>query len=358
VFSGAAIVYGLEIVLLPITFFELQGANFVQSTFERDITSDIENRLNRYYNIRVSTLSFVDHRAGATQLDAHQAAARYQINEVLFGTMRDNGSSLVVELNIYNRRSETVIGQIFASDSKIMYERLINTLIRNILDWYDTNVDKVDLLLDEVHNLRTEIDSLRENLVENARVRSEEMEEVEKAFILRVPVMLGHWSYVERSWSEMVQGTVEFSTGIQMFPKLQFSKIFDMNNELSIGLRVGYRNGITGNKESVLMNGLLLNPLIGYHINFYTENWLCLGVGTFFEYGMWEIEALDYLETQSYTQILTGYTINLDYSYRFNSMFAVNFGADFYGYFARGTSSVIRTYFGISTTVFGGRSEI
>ena len=356
IFAGFS-AYGLDLVMIPVVFYEQRGSNFVQGTYSRDITRDMETRLNRYYNVRISREPLSDLRAGATDFDARRAAERYQANEVIFGTLRQNGNSLSAEIKIFSRGNEET-GHIFASDSADQYDRLINTLSSQILGWYNTDADKVDALRNEVSGLRAEMASLKKDAQEEAKMqraaaRKEARENVEKDFILKVPVTVGYWSYIQQEWAETVQGTVEFSTGIQMFPELQFPEIAGMKNEVSFALRLGYRNGISGVKDNVLLNGILVNPAVGYHINPYTSNWLCFSAGAFCEIGIWQVDDFD--ETISFTQALTGYTLSLDYSYRLNRIFTASFGADLYGYFSTGSPFTVRAYFGTVITVFGGK---
>ena len=359
--TGIAVVEGLEIVVMPITYYERRGANFVQGTYTRDIAADITERINRYHDVRIDRTPLNDRLAGATDNDARRVAEYYRVDEVLYGVVRNDGNSLVAELKIYNRRREDY-GRIYASDAGDKYERLIDTLSGNILEWYRTNVDKVDVLMNEVRDLREEIATVKEELKgearsERERTRKEARENLEKEFALRVPVVVGYWSYIDREWAEMVQGTVEATTGIQMYPQMQFPLLADMKNEMSFGLRIGYRNGITRNKGNVLMHGVLINPVAGYHLNVYTTNWLSIGAGVFYELGIWEIEDREYQERQSYQQSLTGYTIILDYAYRFNRLFTVNIGADVCGYFTRSSPPVIRTYLGTVITALWRGNE-
>jgi len=358
ILAGAAAAQGLEIVVIPINYYQRRGANFVQGTYTRDITEDIAERMNRYYDVRIDKTSLSDRLAGATDSDARRVADYYHVDEVLYGVVRDDGSSLVAELKIYNRRREDY-GRIYASDVVDKYERLMDTLSGHILDWYRTNVDKVDVLRNELRDLREEIAAVKEGKKDEARaerdrVKREARENVEKEFALRMPVVVGYWSYIERDWAETIQGTVEATTGLQMYPKLQFPPLFGMKNEMSLDLRIGYRNGVTRNRGNVLMNGVLINPAANYHFNIYTMNWLSIGAGVFFELGIWEIEDREYQKKQNYQQSLTGYTIMLDYAYRLSRLFTINIGADVYGYFSRDSSPVIRTYLGTVITVYGG----
>jgi len=352
-------VYGFDMVIIPITFYEMRGTNFIQGNNGKNITKDIENQLSRYYNVRISMEQLSDQRAGATDFDAKRTADRYQVNEVLYGALRQNGSQLSAEIRIFSLQNEQ-IKQIFASDSNEMYERLVNTLCAHVFDWYRTNIDKVDLLRNEVRDLRAEINAINEKSaekvkLEKAKARLEAIENVNKTFSLKVPISVGYWSYVENEWAEIIQETVEVTTGIRMYPKLQFPEIFNMKNELSLGLRLGYRNGVTGTRNNLIMNGILINPSLGYHFNVYSNNYLSLCAGMFFELGFWEIE--DQGESIHFQQTLTGYTLGLDYSYQFNRMFSVNFGVDFYGYFTQGSSTVVKTYFGTVITVLGGNND-
>jgi len=357
--ADVATAQGLEIVVIPINYYQRRGTNFVQGTYTRDITGDIVERMSRYYDVRIDRTSLNDRLAGATDNDARRVADYYHADEVLYGVVRDDGSSLVAELKIYNRRREDY-GRIYASDVVDKYERLIDTLSGHILDWYHTNVDKVDVLRNELRDLREELAAVKgtkeDAKAEREQARRDVRANVEKELALRVPVVAGYWSYIEREWAETVQGTVEATTGIHMYPQLQFPPLSDMKNEMSFGLRLGYRNGITRNRGNVLMHGALINPVANYHLNVYTTNWLSIGAGVFYEFGIWEIEDREYQERQSYQQSLTGYTMILDYAYRFNRLFAVNVGTDVYGYFTRDSSPIIRTYLGTIITVYGGNN--
>jgi len=354
--AGAAAAQGLEIVVIPINYYQRRGANFVQGTYTRDITADIADRLNRFYDIRIDKTSLSDRLAGATDSDARRVADYYHVDEVLYGVLRDDGSSFVAELKIYNRRREDY-GRIYASDMVERYDRLIDTLCNHILDWYRTNVDKVDALRNELRDLREEIAAVKEEKREEAKAEKERAREVEKEFALRMPVTVGYWSYIKRDWAETVQGTVEATIGLQMYPKLQFPPLFGMKNEMSIGLNIGYRNGLTRNRGNVLMNGLLINPGFNYHLNVYTTNWLSIGAGLFYELDIWEMEDSENQDKQSYKQSLTGYTIMFDYAYQVNRLLAIDFGADIYRYFTRDSSPVIRAYLGVNITVYGGSNE-
>jgi len=356
--ANIAAAQGIEIIVSPITYMEKRGSNFVNGTYSRDIAVDIAARIDRFYNVRIDRTQLNDRLAGTTAADARRAAEYYRAEYVIYGAVRNDGNSLAAELNIYNRRNEEH-GLIYASDTANNYERLVNTLGRNIQEWFRTDTDKLDTLRNEVRDLRTEIDLLRdeEKSTGRNRERAERKpdEEIVKEFSLKIPVSLGYWSYTEREWSETIQGTVELTTGIQMHPELQFPSLFGMKNELSIDLLIGYRNGVTGLRDYALMNGIMISPSVGYHINVYTKNWLCAGAGVFYELGMWEIEEREYGGKESYRQSLTGYVISIDYAYRVNRNFAVNFGANMYGYFTLESSPVIRTYLGTVITVLGGK---
>jgi hypothetical protein len=355
---AAAPVNSLEIVIIPIAYYEKQGSDFVQRQYSRDIAADIMEQINMYYDVRINRMPLRNPSAGVQIIDVHNAADYYRVDEILYGSMKNDGNSFTVELNIYNNRRRDY-GKLFASDAVDKYDRLINTISGQILDWYNTDRDKVDALRNEVRNLRSEVTEIKERTRRRAPRRemageNEAQEEVEKEFKLRVPVSLGYWSYTNKDWVEMVQGTVEVVVGIDMYPELQFPDIFGMKNEVSLGIRTGYRNGVTRNRDRVVMNGIVINPAVKYHLNFYTQNWVSIGTGIFYELGIWDVGYPDFNGKQRYTQSLTGYSILVDYSYRLNNRFTINFGTDLYGYFAQGSSPLIKAYFGTVISVLGG----
>lgn len=364
---GGTAAYGLDIIMIPIIYYEKQGTGYVQKTYRRDITADMTAILNKYYNVQVSRTPLNDRLAGVTDFDARRVAEYYHVDDILYGAIKDDGSSLQAELKLYNRRTDDY-GLFFASDANSQYERLIKTASEHIMEWYNTDRDKVDALRHAVQDLQTEIVSIKDELGDRKRAeREREMaraearrkakEAVEKEFALRLPVNVGHWSYIDRLWVETVQGTVEAVVGIDMFPELQFPSLYDMKNEMSMGLNIGYRNGVTKNKYAVLMNSIFINPEIKYHLNLYTKNWICIGGGVFYELDIWKIEDREYQQNINSHQSLTGYSVSLDYAYRINRLFTVNMGINLYGYFVAESSPVVRSYLGMVVTLIGGKYE-
>jgi TolB-like protein len=354
---GIIPVYGVDIVIIPITYYERQGTSYVQRSYERDITADIVAWLNKFHEVTIDRAPLRDRLAGATDADARRAAEYYNVHNVVYGLVRRDGNSLSAEIKIYNIHSDEN-EVMYASDTVAQYDRLIKTIGERILEWYETDKDKIDTLQREIRDLRSELASVKEELTTNQQEKSEDKKErpdVEKEFGLRLPVSVGYWSYVDRLWVELVQGTVEMRVGVDVFPELQFRPVFGMKNELSFGMQLGYRNGVTGNRDALVMHGIIINPMMGYHLNFYPNNWICLGVGLFYELDLWEIEEPEYNKTQSHQQSLTGYSIALDYSYQLNQLVAVNLGMNFSGYFVSDTSFVMRFYLGAVITLIGGK---
>jgi TolB-like protein len=352
---GAVPAYAADIVIIPVNYYEKQGANYAQRSYDKDITADIVAWLNKYHDIATDRTPLRDRLAGATDSDARRVAEYYSVHIVLYGSLRRDGNSLSAEMKIYNKHSDET-ETIYASDTVNQYERLVKTIGERILDWYETDRDKVDALWREVHDLRSELASVKEDVTgKQKKGAKEERQEVEKEFYLRLPVTVGYWSYVDQVWVGLVQGTVEARVGIDVFPELQFPLLFGMQNELSFGLHTGYRNGVTGGREALVMHGMIINPLVGYHLNFYPKNRICLGAGVFYELDFWEIEEPEYEGAQSYQQSLTGYSLLLDYSYMINRRVTVNFGMNLAGYFVRDTSVVVRVYFGTTITLAGGK---
>jgi len=357
---GGTAVYGLDIIMIPITYYEKQGTNYVQKTYRKDITADITAMLDKYYNIQVSKIPLNDRLAGVTDFDARRVSDYYHVDDILYGAIKDDGISLQAELKIYNRRREDY-GLFYASDTNNQYERLIKAVSEHIMEWYNTDRDKVDSLKHAIQDLQTEIVSIKEELENREKAKSEAKQEtkdaVEKEFVLRLPISAGYWSYIDRLWVESVQGTIEMVIGLDMYPELQFPAINNMKNEASLGLNIGYRNGVTKNKNAVFMNGISINPEIRYHLNFYTKNWICIGGGVFYEIDMWRIEDREYQQNLNSNQSLTGYSLSLDYAYRVNRLFTINIGANLYKYFVAESSPIVRSYLGTVITLIGGKHE-
>jgi hypothetical protein len=287
----------------------------------------------------------LDTLAGVTELDVRRVSEYYGVNSVLYGSIRKDVNILHADIKVYMRSSDTS-EQFFSSDVAGRYDRLLNILCANILDWY-SGLDVMNLLRGELLNLRSEVSFLKEELNKKRRFESAELAS-EKEFYLRVPLIAGYWSHVDGSWSELVNGTVELTVGIEMYPELQFRSILGMENELFFGLNFSYRNGVSGSLYRLTLNSLVLNPLIGYSVNFSPKNWFYVSCGVFYEFSSWNIDASEY--EGGLKQSLTGYSVTLDYSYHFDRRFAVKYGVTLYGYFTSGTSPVVSPYLGAVMT--------
>jgi hypothetical protein len=353
--SGITAVYGIEILVIPMNYYEKQENSFVMKEPETDITGKIIDRLEKYYEIRRDRTELNDRLAGATDADARRAAETYHINYVLYGRLKDDGSSLSAEVRIYNARLEKY-ELFYASDRSGQYDRVIRNLCENILEWYHTERDKIDALKYDIDSLKAGLKDLEREIEKKEAPKKERPPkvEVEKEFSLRLPVRIGYWSYVERRWLELVQGTVEASLGAEMFPRLQFPPLLGMRNEAALGIQIGYRFGTTANTREVQTHDIIVNPYASYRLNFYSKNWLALGTGAFYEWSKWNINAGEYGQMIDYSQSYTGLSLLVDYGYRFNKYITVNIGANIYFYFVTDTSPVIRPYLGTEITIVGG----
>ena len=343
-------VNGIELVIIPIGYYEKQGNSYWAKAYTSDITSDIALGINKYYSVQIDKTSLNDRLAGVTDMDARRVADYYKVEDVLYGSIKGDGASLAAEVKIYNRRREDY-GVFYASDAGNQYERLIKTLVERILDWYRTDTGKVDVLRREVEELRNEVAAVKEGAEKKVGTENAERKEVVKEFALRLPVTAGYWSYINSDWVELVQGTVEGGVGIVMYPAMQFPEAFGMANEVSVGIGLRYRNGLTGSKGEVMMNGIVANPELRYHMNVYTENWVSLGLGIFYEFDVWKIGNIDTKGVQKYSQSLTGYSVGAEYKYRLDPRWMINLGMNVYGYFMKATSPVVRTYIGTDITI-------
>ncbi|ULQ59039.1 hypothetical protein K7I13_11020 [Brucepastera parasyntrophica] len=355
----SASAYCIDIVVMPISYYELEGNNLVKKEYEKDIRTDLADRLNRYYNVQFDNTPLNDRLAGATESDARRVAEFYQTNYVLYGIIRKERNSLYAELKLYNaqqKKSEVF----FAADAPDQFDRLIKNVSENILDWFHTDRDKLDAVKNEIAILRQEMESMKADTKGRRKQDSEDPpgEPPVKEFTLRIPVKAGYWTYVKNDWVDFVQGTVEATLGVEIVPELQFPSIGGMRNELSIGLLFGYRYG-TSARENVSLNvhDIVINPVLTYHLNCYTNNWILFGIGAFFEVDIWHIEEEQYNHVTDSIETLTGLSLLLGYSYRINRRVTIDIGLNSYFYFTADTSPVLRPFLGTSVTLLGGMYE-
>jgi hypothetical protein len=357
-FANAATLYGIDIVIAPIGYYERSGNNFVLRARESDVAIDLAEHLNRYYSVQFDRTRPSDRLAGFAEIDAKRVAQFYEANYVLFGSIREEGTTLTAEIRLFNERQIEFVS-FPASDSVNQYARLIKTIGEHIIEWFHTETDKIGVLDGEIQALREDMSALQSELNSrnNRRQEPEQKEEPLHEFTLRLPVRAGYWTYTETGWIQNVQGTVEATIGVDFTPELQFSAIHGMRNFLSFSLLFGYRYGTTSKLDEVSVHGIIVNPAINYFLNIYTNNWLMAGVGALFEAGIWHIEEVKYEDTRDYQQFLTGLSVSLEYAYRFNQLFSLEIGANMYFYFVENTSPIVKPYLGAIFTVLGGNYE-
>jgi hypothetical protein len=357
--TGILPLFGIDIAVMPVSYYARQDSIYLKEESPWDITGDIIEYLEKYYDIYRDRTELNDRLAGVTDADARRVAEIYHVNYVLYGLVKEDSGSLVAEFKIYNARLEKY-ELFYAGDARGRYERLINSLCEHILEWYHTERDKLDVLKYELEGLKGQIRDLQSEL-ESKEAAEEPVPpvavEVEHEFGLKIPVRTGYWSFIEGRWVELVQGTIEASFGAEIFPRLQFPPLFDMRNELSLGMQFGYRYGMAAKRQEVGIHDIVINPYAAYHLNFYSKNWAAIGLGMFFEWGIWKIKPDDYSPVENYSQSYTGVSLLADYSYRFNKYITINLGANLYLYFVSDTSPVISPYIGTVITIVGGEYE-
>ncbi|GHU91188.1 hypothetical protein FACS189476_11780 [Spirochaetia bacterium] len=354
--TAGTYLFGADIIITPINYFEKSENNFVKRVYEKDISADIAEWLNRYYGVQIDKSDPKDRLIGFSEIDARRLSEFYQVNYVLFGTIREEGNYLNAEIKLYNERQNDYIS-FPASDTNAYYSRLIKTICEHILDWFHVEKDKVGRLNNEIEELRGELSTLKAELnSKNVPEKKEKTEPVHEV-TLRIPVRAGYWTYINTDWIEFVQGTAEVMSGLDFSPELQFTAFGGRRNEITFSLLFGYSYGTTSKRDIVNVHNILVNPSINYFLNVYTNNWLAGSVGVIFEQGIWHVEETDYGVIRDYQQFLTGISTSLGYLYRFNKTIAMEIGANMYFYFAENTSQVIKPYLGAVFTLLGRNYE-
>ncbi|HKM21405.1 MAG TPA: hypothetical protein VJZ01_05125 [Lachnospiraceae bacterium] len=358
--AGITKAYCEEIVIMPISYYE----NRILQVCDHDITMDIGERLDRFHTVLIDKSLPSIRDAGISEDDLKRVAnmlAYRNSNYILYGSLHNEDVFLRAEFHLYDRRNERT-EVFFSSDNTNQYDRLIRTVADNILDWLHTRRDKSGDLQHEILTLRQEIEQIKssEVLSKDEEEKEEEKPPREppiKEVTLRIPVRFGYWTFINREWVERVQGTFEGNTGVEFIPELQFPAIGGMRNEISFDLLLGYRFGINAGTDPINVHGIIVNPGITYHLNFYTNNWVLFGIGFLYEYRIWKIEEESFGVASDYNQALTGLSVFGGYRYQFNRWVSVDLGTNAYIYFASGASLVMHPYLGTTITILGGENS-
>lgn len=371
-------VYGSEGIVIMRMRYGMERDAGVQSGDVRNISQDIGRYLRPHYRVFVDATLGGNRDSGITRADAEKALGNYPANFVLYGAVTNEGNYLQGRFELYDKRNDRV-ELFYASDGMGEYDRLIRNVSGNILTWFQTKGEKIDEVMSEVMELREELRGevweLKEKVTEIEREGEEqerlrerersvpverevfEREEPEKEITLKLPVRVGYWTYTEKGWLERIQGTVEANVGVMFIPELQFPSIKGWRNELSIDIYAGYRYGLNAGADFARVHSIIINSGLTYHFNIYHNNWLEIGAGVLFEYGIWQVEEKEYEEVTEYRQSMSGLSIMVGYSYRVAERVTIDMGANVYVYFAEGASAVLRPYMGTSIIIVGGKNS-
>ena len=123
--------------------------------------------------INFSHISESKYGIPVTIIDAHKICASESADYLIYGYLKQNESSWLCEVKLYDANGKKLIKEFFAGDSIDHYDRLINILCQNIL-----------FGIEEITGLNK--DELRQK-------KTRPME-------LRIPVSLFYWSPVDSDW--------------------------------------------------------------------------------------------------------------------------------------------------------------
>lgn len=323
-------VYAIDVRIAPITVFSQEEGK--TALFDSTATNLLDN-LNKYWLeglVLFSAIPNTDVEQVDSVLDAVKVSIFVKSDYLLYGYIRHNDVSWTAELKLFNSATSKNIVSFFASDDIDNYDRLLETLARNISDWFSLQL-----------GITSQYD-----MPEEAR------------FALELPFSIGYWTYADSDWANVLLGSVKADVGLEFSPGIQLPIFFGKQFDISFGLNLGYRLGI-GNPSAYKAYLHGISVVVPVFLNAYLtpQHKISFGLGFLYEPDF----LLLYKNHEEPTWYITnqfGMVISAHYRYKLNDKFSLAAGFDFDLYFSKQTKPAFKTSFGAVYTIFERMDKI
>lgn len=223
---------------------------------------------------------------------------------LIYGFIKKTETSFQTELKLYNIREEKNIKSFFASDDVDHFNRLCDTISRNIIEFLHSYIP----------------DSIN---IETVETRFPE---------LFVPVNLGWWFYAGNNEGRVLVGIIEAVSGVEFEPGIVLYNYKNLEIDLSFRFNIGYKSAANKSKSlPTYLHSLTLSFPGVFDFKLYDVHGVHIGLGPMYEMQFINHRPL-YESTKFIFQNAGGLILFAEYTYDLNELLVLEAGlkANFY----------------------------
>jgi hypothetical protein len=222
-----------------------------------------------------------------------------RIEYLLYGYVTRRTHSLQMEIRLFSFENRSLMQSFFGMDDSDNYMRLINDMAQKILTFLG---ESFELEISPVNISTTRVS---------------------------IPLSAGYWTPLESSWFDLMMGTVNAGTGIELTPTDNLFVIRGLPCYFTIGLDLKYRLG-TGNPSGyeAYNHTFYITMPVRFHMRFARRHSIFIGAGFvyFLEYFLM---ADKYDESRSFLFHNTGLNACIGYQFLLGKRVSMFFRNDF-----------------------------
>ena len=245
--------FASEIKIAPLAVFDSAG-NKTSAPFNP--SKAIQNELEKHWFEGLVTFSNVPQgRYGipVSIMDANKICVEEGADYLIYGYVRKNETNWFCEVKLYGEAEKKIIKEFFASDSTDHYDRLINSLNRNILSG-----------IEELTGVN----------------QDEKKKEKMRAMELNIAPSLFYWTPVDRDWGNKISGIAGINGAVEFYPPQPVMTAEEKLVDFSVRFNLLWDIGI--NKAGVyplVLNTVTLGLPALLHVHFDQKHSLYSGAG-------------------------------------------------------------------------------
>ena len=317
-------IYAVNVFVAPLTVFsEPEG----KKVFQLDSPEyKIKHFLQDYWLggiVQFALLPDTEIKSVQSILDAQKVCSLIECDYLLYGYVKKTDSHWSTEIKLFNRQTKKHDTVFFASDDPAHYERLCQTVARNIAEWFAVELG----------------------------IKHEYKMPEERRFALDLPFNMGYWTYADGRWTNAILGTINVNIGTVFSPGITLPVFLGKKFDISFGLSLGYRLAV-GNPAAYKAYLHGLNVIIPAYLNCYLtdRHKIVFATGLLYE-SDFLILYKKYEDGSLHIVNQFGTLISLEYRYKLNDKFSLSGGFDFDIYFSEHTKPAFKTRFGAVYTI-------
>ena len=233
-------IYADDILLAPIVLYNQDNEKITQL---QNPNKQLMSILNTYwFNGLLDFKLLTEAENGYVYgiLDAERICATKEMNFLIYGYIKKDDTSWFGNLKLYSSKEKKIIKEFFASDDINSYDRFIETMVNNIINYCETLVS-ADI--------------------------SKKNKDTKRPLEINLPMTLSYWTPTSYGWNDVLTGIIGTNFNVEIFPPTKEWIVNSVKIDYAAQVRIGYSFGIgNANRYPLFYKSILIGlPIISYY---------------------------------------------------------------------------------------------